>query len=209
MINNIYSLIETFGLSVQKRALHIQFSNEALNPQVFLQRIEGQHQINQGLRAEVICLSTHAYIPLKQFIGVRVAIDQVTDTGQLYRMTGIITGASQGQSDGALTLYKLVIEDATALWHKRRNSRVFMNKSVPEITEILFSEWQHKSALFASSLSLNLAGLSRDYAVRPFVMQANETDYAFLTLSLDDENEDEDFEFNCSCSSHQDHEDEI
>ena len=181
MINNIYSLIETFGLSVQKRALHIQFSNEALNPQVFLQRIEGQHQINQGLRAEVICLSTHAYIPLKQFIGVRVAIDQVTDTGQLYRMTGIITGASQGQSDGALTLYKLVIEDATALWHKRRNSRVFMNKSVPEITEILFSEWQHKSALFASSLSLNLAGLSRDYAVRPFVMQANETDYAFLT----------------------------
>ncbi len=181
MIKNIYSLIESFGLSVQQRTLHIHFSNEILNTQVFIQRIEGEHRINQGLRAELICLSAHAHIPLKQFIGGRAAIDQVTDLGQLQRITGVITGASQGQSDGALTVYKLVIEDATALWHKRRNSRVFMNKSVREVTEVLFSEWQQKSALFASSLSLNLEGLSRDYAVRPFVMQANESDYGFLT----------------------------
>lgn len=181
MIKNIYSLIESFGLSVQQRALHIHFSNEILNTQVFIQRIEGEHRINQGLRAELICLSAHAHIPLKQFIGGRAAIDQVTDLGQLQRITGVITGASQGQSDGALTVYKLVIEDATALWHKRRNSRVFMNKSVREVTEVLFSEWQQKSALFASSLSLNLEGLSRDYAVRPFIMQANESDYGFLT----------------------------
>lgn len=181
MLKNIYSLIESFGLSVQKRALHIHFSNGILNTQVFIQRIEGEHRINQGLRAELICLSANAQIPLKQFIGGRAAVDQVTDLGQLCRMTGVITGASQGQSDGALTVYKLVVEDASALWHKRRNSRVFMNKSVRGITEVLFSEWQQKSALFASSLSLNLNGLSREYAVRPFVMQANESDYDFLT----------------------------
>lgn len=181
MLKNIYSLMEGFGLSAQKRALHIHFSNEALNSLVFLQRMEGRHQINQGLRAELICLSADAHIPLKQFIGGRAAIDQVTDLGQLSRLTGVITGASQGQSDGALTVYKLVIEDASALWHKRRNSRVFMNKSVRDIAEVLFSEWQQKSALFAASLTLNLAGLSRDYAVRPFAMQANETDYDFLT----------------------------
>ncbi|WP_353143458.1 type VI secretion system Vgr family protein [Acinetobacter pragensis] len=181
MLKNIYSLIESFGLSVQKRALHIHFSNEILNTQVFIQRIEGEHRINQGLRAELICLSANAQIPLKQFIGGRAAVDQVTDLGQLCRMTGVITGASQGQSDGALTVYKLVVEDASALWHKRRNSRVFMNKSVRGITEVLFSEWQQKNALFASSLSLNLNGLSREYAVRPFVMQANESDYDFLT----------------------------
>ncbi|MBI1452664.1 MULTISPECIES: type VI secretion system Vgr family protein [Acinetobacter] len=181
MLKTIYSIIENFGLSVQKRALHIYFSNEVLNPQVFIQRIDGEHRINQGLSANLLCLSTNAHIPLKQFIGSRVAIDQVTDFGQLYRTTGIITAASQGQSDGALTVYQLTLEDATALWHKRRNSRVFMNKSVRDITEILFSEWQQKSALFASSLSLNLEGLSREYAVRPFSMQANESDYEFLT----------------------------
>jgi type VI secretion system secreted protein VgrG len=181
MLNTIHAVIEAMGLSLQKRALHLYFSNELLNPQVFIQRIEGQHRINHGFKAELICLSTNAYIPLKQFIGGRVAVDQVTDLGELSRITGIITGASQGQSDGALTLYKITIEDATALWHKRRNSRVFMNKSVSDISEILFKEWQGKSALFAASLSLNTQGLTREYDIRPFVMQANETDYEFLT----------------------------
>ena len=181
MLKNIYAMVENFGLSVQKRALHIHFSNENLNSEVFIQRIEGQHRINQGFRAEIICLSTNAHLALKQFIGGRVSIDQVTDLGQLSRLTGLITGASQGQSDGSLTVYKLIIEDATALWHKRRNSRVFMNKSVREITEVLFSEWQQKSALFAASLSLNMDGLSQNYDVRPFTMQANESDYEFLT----------------------------
>ncbi|NNG75380.1 type VI secretion system tip protein VgrG [Acinetobacter sp. ANC 4277] len=181
MLNTIHAVIEGMGLSLQKRALHLYFSNELLNPQVFIQRIEGQHRINHGFKAELICLSTNAHIPLKQFIGGRLAVDQVTDLGELSRITGIITGASQGQSDGALTLYKITIEDASALWHKRQNSRVFMNKSVRDISEILFREWQSKSALFAASLSLNIQGLTREYDIRPFVMQANETDYEFLT----------------------------
>lgn len=181
MLNNIHSILENLGLSRQKRALHIQFSNPALNGQVFVQRIQGQHQINVGLKVDVLCLSTNAHIQLKQFIGCQVAIDQVTDLGKLSRTTGIITGASQGQSDGALTLYKLTLEDATALWHKRRNSRVFMNKSVIDITEVMFKEWQGKSPLFSASLNLMTKELQHDYDIRPFVMQANETDYDFLT----------------------------
>ncbi|MDC4852158.1 type VI secretion system tip protein VgrG [Acinetobacter baumannii] len=181
MLFNIFSVLEKIGLNAQKRAIHVQFSNELLNHQVFLQRIEGQHQLNGGLMAELICLSTNAQIALKQFIGVQVAVDQVTDSGQLFRTTGIVTEASYGQSDGALTLYKLTIEDATNLWHKRRNSRVFMNKSIVEITEVLFKEWQEKSPLFAASLSLDLGGLSQNYDIRPFTMQHNESDYDFLT----------------------------
>ncbi len=33
------------------------------------------------MTAELICLSTNAHIPLKTFIGVQVAVDQVTDRG--------------------------------------------------------------------------------------------------------------------------------
>jgi len=181
MLFNIFNVLEKIGLSAQKRAVHVQFSNERLNSQVFLQRIEGQHQLNGGLEAELICLSTSAQIALKQFIGVQVAVDQVTDSGQLFRTTGIVTEASYGQSDGALTLYKLTLKDATNLWHKRRNSRVFMNKSIIEVTEVLFKEWQERSPLFATSLSLDLSGLSQSYDIRPFIMQHNESDYDFLT----------------------------
>ncbi|HFG7019279.1 TPA: type VI secretion system Vgr family protein, partial [Acinetobacter baumannii] len=181
MFNNIFQILESFGFLSQHRSVYLQFSDASLNSQVFLQRIDGQHYLNQGMTAELICLLTNAHIPLKTFIGVQVAVDQVTDRGSLFRTTGIITGASQGQSDGALTLYKLAISDPTYLWHKRRNSRVFMNKSVKEISEILFQEWQGKSPLFASSLTLDLSGLKQTYDVRPFVMQLNESDYDFLT----------------------------
>ncbi|WP_081410297.1 type VI secretion system Vgr family protein [Acinetobacter gandensis] len=181
MLSNILAVLEQFGLSAQKRAIHVQFSNPALNAEIFIQRIDGEHVLNQGVQATLICLSTNALIPLKQFIGAQVAVDQVTDQGELFRTTGIITEATQGQSDGSLTLYKLTLEDATSLWHKRRNSRVFMNKSVRDVSETLFKEWQSKSPLFAASLTLDLSGLSENYDVRPFIMQSNETDYDFLT----------------------------
>ncbi|MQZ30040.1 type VI secretion system tip protein VgrG [Acinetobacter haemolyticus] len=184
MLNNIFKALDQLGLTAQKRAIHIQFANPSLNQQVFLQKIQGQHAINQGMTAELICLSTNTTIPLKQFIGCQAAIDQVTDTGTLFRTTGIITEAVQGQSDGSLTLYKLKLQDATALWHKRRNSRVFMNKNVLDIVQTLFKEWQQRSPLFASSLTLDLGGIKQDYDIRPFVMQANESDYDFITRLL-------------------------
>ena len=184
MLDHIFRVLESLGITSQKRALHIQFSNQYLNSQVFLQRIDGEHRINDGLIAELLCLSTNVMIPLKQFIGCHVAIDQVTDAGKLFRTTGIITQALQGQSNGSLTLYKLTLEDPTALWKKRRNSRVFMNKTAVDVVEILFKEWQQKSPLFASTLVLDLNGLNQQYDVRPFIMQHNETDYDFLTRLL-------------------------
>ncbi|AOA59611.1 type VI secretion system Vgr family protein [Acinetobacter larvae] len=187
MINNISAILSKLGLGIQNRAIHIQFSNAELNQQVMLQRIDGYHAVNDGLSAELICLSNNPYLELKKFIGCQVAVDQVTDSRKLYRTTGIITGASQGQSDGALTLYRLVLEDATSLWHKRRNSRVFMNKSAVEIIEVIFKEWQSKSALFASSLKLDSSGLSKDYDIRPFSMQSNESDYTYLTRLMREE----------------------
>lgn len=184
MLNNIQVALENLGLSAQKRAVQIQFSNGALNQQVFLQRIDGEHGLNRGLQAELICLSTNAAIPLKQFIGSQVAVDCVTDLGLLVRTTGVITQTAAGQSDGALSLYKLTLEDPTALWKHRRNSRVFMAKSAVEVVEVLFREWQQRSTLFAASLSLDLSGLQKDYDVRPFIMQSNELDSAFIQRLL-------------------------
>jgi len=187
MLNNIFGILEKIGFGAQKRAISIQFSNAELNSQIMLQRIDGYHGINDGLSAELICLSTNPYIELKKFIGSQVAVDQVTDSGQLFRTTGIVTGASQGQSDGAFSLYRLTMQDATSLWHKRRNSRVFMNKSVVDIIEVIFKEWQSKSPLFASSLQLDTSGLTKTYDVRPFSMQSNESDYAYLTRIMREE----------------------
>ncbi len=155
-----------------------------MNNKVFLQRIDGTHQLNDGVHLQLICLATDATIALKNFIGSQVAIDIVTDKSQLTRTTGIITQADAGASDGSLTLYRLTVEDPTSLFQYRRNSRVFMNKTAIEVVEILFKEWQSKSSLLASSLTLDKSGLSKSYDIRPFIMQSNEIDFDFIKRLL-------------------------
>ena len=178
---SVFDTLARWGIDPQQRSIRIYFSDALLNTQVFLQRIDGQHAINQGLSASLLCLSANANIALKQFIGARVCITQRTDHGQWHRTSGIITQATLGKSDGALTAYTLELQDPTALLKQRRNSRVFMNKSVVDISRILFEEWQANSQLFSGSLSLDLQGLKPDYDIRPFVIQSNESDYKFLT----------------------------
>ena len=181
MSNNIYAALEQLGLTAQKRAIHVQFSNTSLNNQVFLQRIDGMHSLNEGAHLQLICLSTNSQISLKQFIGCQTAVDIVTDKSELTRVSGIVTQADIGASDGSLTIYRLTVKDSTALWNHRRNSRVFMNKSTVDVIQIVFQEWVQRSALFALSLTLDKSGLTKDYDVRPFIMQASESDFDFLT----------------------------
>ena len=181
MSNNIYVALEQLGLVAKKRAIHLQFSNTTLNDQVFLQRIEGTHQLNQGIQLQLICLSTNSEIPLKQFIGAQVAVDIVNDKSELNRISGIVTQAEAGANDGSLSIYRLKVEDPTALWKHRRNSRVFMAKSAVEVIQTVFQEWVQRSPLFASSLTLDKSGLTKDYDVRPFLMQQSENDIDFLT----------------------------
>lgn len=180
MISQFNALLD-WAINPTHRAIMIQFAENCLNHQLFLQHIDAKHALNAGLNAQLLCLSDQPDLALKGFIGLPVAVDQRTDHGQLFRTCGIITSASRGDSDGALTCYHLTMQDPTALWHKRRNSRVFMDKSVPDITQLLFSEWQSHSPLFAKTLTLDCSGLSQQHEMRPFVMQYNESDYDFLT----------------------------
>ncbi|WP_336931869.1 type VI secretion system Vgr family protein [Acinetobacter bereziniae] len=184
MLNNIYFLLEKLGLTTQKRALHAQFSNHTLNDHVFLQCIHGTHAINDGVNLQLICLSTQNNITLKSFIGCRVAIDVVNDRSELNRISGIVTKAEVGASDGALTIYRLTVEDPTALWKQRRNSRVFMNMSALQAVEVIFNEWRDRSPLFASSLTLDKSGLTKDYDIRPLIMQNNERDIDLIQRLL-------------------------
>ncbi len=95
---SVSSILERLGLVSQNRAVHIQFSNQSLNQQVFLQRIEGEHTLNQGSVAELLCLSTNAHIALKQFIGCQVAVDQVTDTGQFLERQVLLPKPAKGKA---------------------------------------------------------------------------------------------------------------
>ena len=106
----------------------------------------------------------------------------MTDHGIPAHTSGIITQAVKGSSDGGFTVYKLSLQDSfSGLMPKRRNSRVFMQKSVLDITRILFDEWQQKAPLFANSIGLDHNLVKQNADVRPFTMQHQESDFDFLT----------------------------
>ena len=184
MLGTIHQVLTKLGIgfNAAHRVIALTLSNAGLNDQLYLQLVSGQTAINDGLRLELICLSTNDTISLQQCIGQTATVAQQDEQGQRHVINGIITQAARGQSDGGFSVYKLTLQDSfSALLPKRRNSRVFMQQSVIEITQTLFAEWQQKSALLAKSLVLDLGKLTKSYDVLPFIMQSQESDYDFLT----------------------------
>ncbi len=184
MLGTIHQVLSKLGIdfNFSNRGLRLNFANHSLSQQLFIQRMSGHSAINEGINAELICLSTDANIPLKTFIGQPVTVEQVTDQGQLHSISGIVTEAESGQSDGGFAVYKLRLQDSfSSLLAKRRNSRVFMQKSIVDMTQILLAEWQQHSELFTKSIIFDKNQLTRSYDIRPFSMQSQETDYQFLT----------------------------
>lgn len=50
----------------------------------------------------------------------------MTDTGALRTVCGIVGGATEGQSDGGLATYQLIIRDAISLLEETCNTRAIM-----------------------------------------------------------------------------------
>jgi len=99
-----------------------------LNDDMLLpQRVFGSETLCGGIDYRILCVSANAYLPLKQLIAVPATLEFVTDRGDLRSVSGIVTEASSGDSDGGMASYQLVIRDALAILEKRSNTRVFRN----------------------------------------------------------------------------------
>ena len=184
MLGTIHQVLAKLGVGFgsDHRAIGLTLSDANLTQQVYLQYFNAHSAISQGLNLQLICLSTNANIPLQSLIGQTATVEQMTDHGIPAHTSGIITQAVKGSSDGGFTVYKLSLQDSfSGLMPKRRNSRVFMQKSVLDITRILFDEWQQKAPLFANSICLDHSFVKQNADVRPFTMQHQESDFDFLT----------------------------
>src|SRR5471030_134012 len=146
------------------------------------QRVEGSESICGGLEYHVDCVATDAKLPLKQFIAIPAELQFVTDRGGLRKVSGIVTQAKAGRSDGGLASYQLVVRDAFAIMEQRVNTRVFRNANEIDILEILFNEWQQNSGVLAAAFDIEIDPLifSHQYPQREFTKQHNESDAAFI-----------------------------
>jgi len=180
---NLKDLTEAFaGLSEANRPIRLRLSQEqhVLDDVLLVRRVTGNETLCGGLEYRLLCVSTHANLPLKAFITLPVELQFVTDRGDVRAVCGIVAQAAAGQADGGLATYELVVRDALALMAQRTNTRVFRNRNELDITEVILDEWRQTNPVLAKAFDVDWSHVTGTYPAREFTMQHNESDADFL-----------------------------
>ncbi|OWW22376.1 type VI secretion system Vgr family protein [Noviherbaspirillum denitrificans] len=143
------------------------------------QELSGEEGISEGFTYTLTCLSSDAFLELKQFIGLPVQVSLLTDGGEERALCGLITRAEFGGSDGGFTRYVLTLQDPFAVLALRVNSRVFQDLTVLEFVSVLLSEHRQSNPVLASCFDLDDRCIG-EHPVQSWVTQYNESDTAFI-----------------------------
>lgn len=116
--------INPLGLSGEHRPLRLRIWNRdgGSDDSLLVKHASGTDTVCGGIDYTLFRVSTEAGKPLKQFIANPVELLFVTDTGNLRPVCGIVAAAAEGQSDGGLATYQLIVRDALSLLEKTRNT---------------------------------------------------------------------------------------
>ena len=180
---NLKDLIaESSGLTEANRPIRLRLSQERqmLDDVMLIKRVTGIESLCGGFEYRLLCLSTRADLPLKEFIALPVEIQFVTDRGDIRAVCGIVAQAAAGQSDGGLATYELVVRDALALMELRTNTRIFRNRNELDITQVIVDEWRQMNPVLAKAFDVDWSYVTGTYPAREFTMQHNESDADFL-----------------------------
>ena len=166
--------------------LRLAHPTQMLDDVLLPQYVQGSESICGSVEYRILCVSLDAFIPLKELIALPVAVDIVTDRGDLRSICGIVTEARAGDSDGGLASYQLVMRDALSIMEKRTNTRVFRNKNEVEIVQVILDEWRMSNSIIGGCFNYEMDDLfaCQKYPQREFTMQYNESDAAFIRRLL-------------------------
>ncbi|WP_438822302.1 type VI secretion system Vgr family protein [Burkholderia gladioli] len=156
-------------------------SQKDLAALLFLQRLDIREDLCGGIEGRLSCISTSSGVALQNFLGQPVTVQLVTDKGRLQSICGIVTDAHEGEFDGSLATYQLVIRDALSILERRINTRIFRTKSTVDIVEALAKEWRARSTTLATTFDVDLSRLDASkYPVREQTLQFDESDADFI-----------------------------
>ncbi len=166
--------------------LRLAHPTQMLEDVLLPQRVQGSESICGGIEYRILCVSLDAFISLKELIALPVAVDIVTDCGDLRSVCGIVTEAHAGDSDGGLASYQLVLRDALSIMEKRNNTRVFRCKNEVEIVQLILDEWMQTNPIIGTCFRYEMdESFKLDaHPQREFTMQYNESDAAFVRRLL-------------------------
>jgi len=133
----------------------------------------GEEAISSLFRFDVTVRSPTDLVTIEPaLLGAPATLTMTTEKDALAVVQGIVTALStDGSHHNKKRAYGVRIEPRLSLLRKRRNSRIFQAISVVDIINQIFAE--HRVAY--------LWNLSKKYPLRNYVVQYQETDWAFVT----------------------------
>ena len=182
-LSDIISAIQSSTLTQINSPIKLQWGSQdkALGASLLPQRIDIREGMFTGIEGHITCLSTRSDLPLNAFIGMPISVQTVTDLGNLHAVNGLVTDVRSGESDGSLASYQITMRDALSVMDARINTRVFRSQSIPDILQVMFSEWRTRSTTMASAFDFDLSGLTADnHPKREYTQQINESDAHFV-----------------------------
>lgn len=189
MAPDLSSLLQYQGdLTADNRPIRLRlFGQDKQNSNILLpQSIHGTETVCGGFNYQIDCVATSCRLPLKEFIGLPATLEFVTDRGRLRQVSGIIAQASSGESDGAISSYRIILCDVMTIMEQRVNTRVFRRLSWPQIVIIVLKEWLQIHSAQAGAFDYEFADGFRleNYPGREQTIQFNESDAAFVRRLL-------------------------
>ena len=103
--------------------------------ELMVERFSLVDEVSQPYQLSLSALSLNARVRLQSLLGQRVTLHTTLSDGSRTRRSGIVMQAAQGPSDGGLARYQLSIQPWVALLKHSRHSRVWQDKSIPQIID--------------------------------------------------------------------------
>jgi type VI secretion system secreted protein VgrG len=149
-------------------------------------KLHGEEGLSKNYCYSLDCLSADTYLELKSLLGQPAEISLLLPDGTYRLLTGLVTAARQAGSEGGFAAYVLTIEPALATLAHRRNSRVFQDRTVPQIVETILDEHIATNPAFTGAFHYR-NDLVKTYPVRSYCLQYRESDLAFIERLLAEE----------------------
>lgn len=176
------ALASLAGLSGRNRPIRLRLWGEQgfVDDLLIVKQVDGCEAICGGVEYRLLCVAAKANLELKQFMAMPAELQFVTSTGDLRSVCGIVDAAEEGEADGGLATYQLVVHDALAIMEKGRATRIFRNMNEVEITNLVLGDWARDNPVLARAFNFETRRLRASYPQRQFTMQYKESDSAFL-----------------------------
>jgi type VI secretion system secreted protein VgrG len=170
------------GLAAGNRPVRLRLWNEQgfVDDLLLVKQVSGVESIFGGIEYRLLCVATNSDLALKQFMAMPAELQFTTSTGGLRSVCGIVDGAEEGEADGGLATYQLIVRDALTINEKACSTRIFRDMNEVEITNLVLGGWPRANPVLARAFNFEIWRVKSDYPRREFTMQYKESDAAFL-----------------------------